>query len=179
MPPVQKTVARPARSSARSPAGSARVPAGSAEGAQLRELAALLRRSAAVRTLLEATTRAVADCTLAPDSGLSRVDRVISSRRGLLASAGAAAVTHIPGGSRLRAEFVSALRYSLAADSEFADWLQTIARGACPVPTLSVSSFQAALSDSGLANAAKTEFLRQWNPLAARYGQPEFGIGQI
>ncbi len=192
MPPVQKTVTRRARSAARSPAGSARSPAGGArnpgsarspagstERAQLRELATLLRRSVAVRTLLEATTRAVADCSLAPDVGLSRVDRVISSRRELLASVAATAITKVQGGSRLEAELVAALRYSLAADSQFADWLRTIAGAACPVPTLSVSSFQAALSDSDLANAAKTEFLQVWNPLAARYGQPEFGFGQI
>jgi hypothetical protein len=172
MPPVPK--------SARSPAGStATSPAGSSELTQVSELAALLQRSAAVRTLLEATTRAVADCTLAPGLGLSRLDEVIHSRGDLLTSVAAAAVSEIPGGSQMRAEFVSALGYSLAADAEFADWLQTIAGGACPVPTLSVSSFQAALSDSGLANSAKAEFLRQWNPLAARLGEPEFRIGQI
>jgi hypothetical protein len=172
MPPIPKTVTRPA-------GGTGSSPAGSTEGTQLSELAGLLRRSAAIRTRLEATTRAVADCTLAPGRGLSRIDRVISSRSELLTSVAAAGVSDIPGGSRLRAEFVGALSYSLAADGEFADWLQTIAGEACPAPTLSVSSFQAALSDSGLANIAKTEFLRQWNPLAARFGQPEFGIGQI
>jgi hypothetical protein len=172
MPPLPK--------SAKSPAGStATSPAGSNELTQVSELAALLQRSAAVRTLLEATTRAVADCSLAPGLGLSRLDEVIRSRGDLLTSVAAAAVSQIPGGGQMRAEFVSALGYSLAADAEFGDWLQTVAGGACPVPTLSVSSFQAALSDSGLANSAKAEFLRQWNPLAARLDEPEFRIGQI
>ncbi len=196
MPPTPRTVTRRARSTATSPAPStarsraastarspaastARSTAGSTEGAELRELAALLRRSAAVRTLLEATTRAVADCTLAADEGLSRLDRVISSRRELLAGVAAAAVTEVPGGRQLRAELLSALGYSLAADREFADWLRTSARRGCPVPTLSVSSFRAALSDSDLANAAKAEFVQQWNPLAARFGQPQFRATQI
>ncbi len=172
MPPIPKTTNSRAGRTARSPAGTS-------ELTQLTELTALLRRSAATRTLLEATTHAVADCTLAPDRGLSRLDQVIQSRGELLTSVAAAAVSQIPDGSQLRAELVSALSYSLAADAEFATWLGTISGGACPVPTLSVSSFQAALSDSGLANSAKAEFLRQWNPLAAGFDQPEFGVGQI
>jgi hypothetical protein len=172
MPPIPKTAKNQAGRTAESPAGTN-------ERTQLSELARLLRRSASIRTRLEATTRAVADCTLAPDLGLSRLDQVIQSRGELLTSVAAAAVSEIPDGSQLRAELVRALSYSLAADGEFATWMGTISGGACPVPTLSVSSFQAALSDSGLANIAKAEFLRQWNPLAARFGQPEFGIGQI
>ncbi len=172
MPPIPKTTNSRAGRTARSPAGTS-------ELTQLTELTALLRRSAATRTLLEATTHAVADCTLAPDRGLSRLDQVIQSRGELLTSVAGAAVSQIPDGSQLRAELVSALSYSLAADAEFATWLGTISAGACPVPTLSVSSFQAALSDSGLANSAKAEFLRQWNPLAAGLDQPEFGVGQI
>jgi hypothetical protein len=172
MPPIPKTATSRAGSTGRGAAGTN-------EPAQLRELAALLRRSAAIRTLLEATTRAVADCALAPDLGLSRLHQVIQRRGALLSSVAAAAVSEISDGGQLRAELVSALSYSLAADGEFANWMGTISGGACPVPTLSVSSFQAALSDSDLANGAKAEFLRQWNPLAARFGQPEFGTGQI
>jgi hypothetical protein len=173
MPPIPKQ--------AKSQAGSATSPAasGGTELTELTELAALLHRSAAIRSFLEATTRAVADCALAPDAGLARLDQVIQRRGDLLTSVAAAAVSEIPDGSRLRAEFVTALSYSLAADGEFADWVQAVAGGACPLPTLSVSSFQAALSDSGLANDAKAEFLSQWNLLAARFGQPEFRIGQI
>jgi hypothetical protein len=176
LPPIPRPVTHRAGKTATKRAGRA---AGSTESTQLGELAALLRRSAAVRSLLDATTRAVADCALAPGQGLSRLDRVILSRSELLASVAAATVSEVPEGSQLRAEFVSALRFSLAADSEFADWLRAVGGEACPVPTLSVSSFQAALTDSDLADAAKTEFLLQWNPLAARSGQPVFGVGQI
>jgi hypothetical protein len=195
LPPMPRVTGRAGSTAKRSPGNTAKGSAGSTpkgsagstakgsaartELAQLTDLAALLRRSAAVRALLEATTRAVANCTLASGQGLPRLDRVIVSRSELLASVAAAAVTKIPDGSQLRAKFVSALRFSLAADGEFADWLRAIAGQACPVPTLSDSSFQAALSDSQLADAAKVEFLRQWNPLAARAGQPEFGVGQI
>jgi hypothetical protein len=187
LPPMPRATGRAGSTAEGSPgntakgsAGStAKGSAGSTELAQLTDLAALLRRSAAVRALLEATTRAVANCTLASGQGLPRLDRVIVSRSELLASVAAASVTKIPDGSQLRAGFVTALRFSLAADGEFADWLRAIAGQACPVPTLSDSSFQAALSASQLADAAKVEFLRQWNPLAARAGQPEFGVGQI
>lgn len=172
LPPIPKRFLRQAGSAARRHAGST-------ESAQLSELAALLRRSATVRSLLDATTGSVADCTLAPGQGLSRLDRVIVSRSELLASVASATVSEVPDGSQLRAEFVSALRFSLAADSEFADWLRAVAGQSCPVPTLSVSSFLAALSDSDLADAAKAELLLQWNPLAARSGQPVFGVGQI
>jgi hypothetical protein len=172
MPPIPKP--------AKSPGGSATGnPGGSTELTQLSELASLLRRSAAVRARLEATTRAVDECTLSADLGLSRLDQVIVSRSELLASVAATDISQIPDGSQLRAEFVSALGFSLAADGEFADWLRSVAGGACPVPTLSVSSFQAAQSDSGLANAAKVEFLRQWNLLAGRFGEPEFRASQI
>lgn len=176
LPPIPKKYLRQAGRTAGRHAESA---AGSTESAQLGELAVLLRRSVTLRSLLNATTRAVADCTLAPGQGLSRLDRVIASRSELLASVAAATVSQVPGGSRLRAEFVSALRFSLAADSEFADWLRTVAGESCPVPTLSVSSFLAALSDSDLADAAKAELLLEWNPLAARSGEPVFGVGQI
>jgi hypothetical protein len=176
LPPIPRKFLRQAGRTAGRHAEST---AGSTESAQLSDFAALLRRSANVRSLLDATTRAVADCTLAPGQGLSRLGRVIVSRSELLASVAGATVSQVPAGSQLRAAFVNALRFSLAADSEFADWLRAVAGQSCPVPTLSVSSFLAALSDSDLADAAKAALLLLWNPLAARSGQPVFGVGQI
>jgi hypothetical protein len=155
-------------------------PAGGTEAAELGQITTLLRRSATIRTELNATTRAVASCALSTGGGLARIETVIRARTEVLDAAVGATVSAISGGARLRAELVEAMRYSLAADSQFADWLRDLSGwDACPVPTVSNSSYLAGLTDSTLAGAAKAGFLRQWNQLAASFGQPAFSAGQI
>jgi hypothetical protein len=156
-------------------------PGRSTEAAELGQVAALLRRSAAVRSVLDATTRAIASCQLPSGAGLSRLKGVIVTRTGLLESAAATQVAAVPGGGRLQASLVDAMRFSLAADTEFAAWAADVgnAGDSCPVPTLSDSSFQTALTDSALASAAKAQFLQQWNQLAAASGEPAFRGSQI
>jgi hypothetical protein len=155
-------------------------PARGAEVAELGQITALLERSAAIRTILSTTTSRVASCELSMAGGLARVETVIRGRTELLDAAVAMTVSAIPDGDQLRGELVAALRFSLGADSQFADWMRDLSGwGTCPVPTLANSSYQAGLTDSALAAAAKADFLRQWNQLAAGFGQPAFGAGQI
>jgi hypothetical protein len=167
MPPLPRLRHRPAASQA-----------ADSERGELTRLASLLQRSASVRTDLNAATHAVADCVMAPATGLRSIEEVIGDRSQLLDAAVQAPVASIPDGAGLLAELVSGLRFSLAADGQFANWASGLG-DTCPVPTLASSSFQAALSDSGRANTAKSQFLEQWNPLAAGYRLPTFRADQI
>jgi hypothetical protein len=155
-------------------------PSGDTEEAQLSQLAAVLGRSATARAALGATTRAVADCTIPAAQALRRISGVIGDRQRQLAQVRLAQVSQIPDGGRLRRTFENALRYSLAADNEFTDWMRDVERtGQCPVPTLADSSYLAGITDSSLAARAKEDLLLQWNPLAVVFGLPGFSPGQI
>lgn len=180
---VPATSSAPAPSFPPGPSQTARPgpsPSGDTEEAQLSQLAVVLGRSATARAALGATTQAVADCTIPAAQALRRVSAVIGERQRQLTQVRLARVSHIPDGGRLRRTFENALRYSLAADSEFTDWMRDIeGTGQCPVPTLADSSYLAGISDSSLAARAKEDLLLQWNPLAVVFGLPGFSPGQI
>jgi hypothetical protein len=186
-PAVPEHRATPAASPARnSPPASGQGPLPSVsspdddELAQLGQIAVLLQRSVKARSLVTSATRGVASCVLSTGAGLRRMDGAIRSRQQLISTASTAAVSAIPGGIELRTELEMALRFSAVADVEFAAWMRDVGHSViCPVPMASDSAYQIAMADSALAGRAKSQFLRQWNRVAASSGQPAFGSGQI
>ncbi len=150
------------------------------ELAELNQIAVLLQRSVKARSLVTSATRGVASCLLSSRAGITRMEGAIRSRQQLISSASTAPVSAIPGGIELRTELEMALRFSAVADVEFAAWMRDIGHSVmCPVPMTSVSAFQLAMADSALAGRAKSQFLQQWNSVAAGFGQPAFSSGQI
>jgi hypothetical protein len=175
--------ARPRTSQGAGPstsAGSGPGAGAATERAELAQVSALLRRSAASRAVVLATTRAVASCTLLPGVALAQLDAAIAARQILLTDSGTLPVAAIPAGVLMRADLAAALRYSIAADRGFAHWMGDVQQaGTCPVSLLADDSYVAGLHESALASRAKARFLRLWDPLAAGLGQPVFTRGQI
>ncbi len=129
---------------------------------------------------MTSATRGVASCVLSTGAGLRRMDGAIRSRQQLISSASTAPVSAIPEGIELRTQLEMAFRFSVVADMEFAVWMRDIGHSVmCPVPMTSDSAFQIAMADSALAGRAKSQFLRQWDRVAASSGQPAFSSGQI
>jgi hypothetical protein len=150
------------------------------EQSELAGVAAVLERSAATRAVVLDAARGVVDCTLAPGQGLAELISAMAARQEELGLTQSLQVSVIPVGRQLRADLAAALRFSLAADRSLARWMKEARRaGDCPRAPLGSDAYRAALQASAPANEWKQKFLRLWDPLAARFGQPVYTGRQI
>jgi hypothetical protein len=150
------------------------------EQSELAGVSVVLERSTASRTLVVNATRGVVDCTLPPGPALAEVTSVIAARQEELDLTLTVPMSAIPAGSQLRDGLATALRSSLAADRSLARWMsQARHTGGCPTNPLASDAYRAALRASALATETKQQFLRLWDPLAARFGQPVYTRRQI
>jgi len=178
-PPPGGTQQRTTGPSSGSATPSASTGAGS-EQAQLTQLTAQIRQSAAARKTVVRATGAVGGCTMPPTTGIGLMNQAISQRQAVMNRLGSLPVNAIPNGPTLLADFKQVLQHSITADQDFIGWMQHIQNaGTCPVPTATDPSYQAAFRESSLAGAAKKNFLALWNPLASQFSQPKFTASQL
>ena len=108
-----------------------------------------------------------------PVRGISIMKQAISERQVAINRAGRLPTATIPDGQPLLRDLLRALRQSSTADRSFIGWMQDIAdSGSCPISTATDSSYQAGYRASKRATTAKKQFVKMWNPLARKFGQP-------
>jgi hypothetical protein len=82
----------------------------------------------------------------------------------------------LPGGATVKAELTVVLSRSVDADKAYLKWYDA-AKGHCPKQTSKL--FSAIGNANARAKAAKTLFLRDWNPMAADYDLPKRDVNSI
>ena len=168
-----------ATQSASAPASSASASAGSGSEEQAaKQLAGLLSQSGRDKSSITTAYDDVNDCgpQLAQDA--QTFSTAASSRQQLLTQLGT-----MPGRSALPAGMLATLttawQASITADQDYGKWAQDEASGACKKNDHADANFQAANTPDNRATAQKVVFLRQWNPIASRYGLPTYSWYQI
>lgn len=129
---------------------------------------ALLDQSVAARSGVQPALDDIAACAGSNDD-LSALDHAATTREDLEDQLDSVDFAAISGGSRLRSALAHVLRVSAAADRAYEAWGQDVS-GCAGQADQSDSNKQEGDADSRQATAAKKAFLRQWNPLAQRYG---------
>jgi tRNA A-37 threonylcarbamoyl transferase component Bud32 len=169
----------PAQSTASSPAGHSPSPSSTAISAtsspsgavlaaqQAAALGTLLTSSAAARTTLHQAVAQVGACANLP-AAVSKLQDVVNQRSSEYGRASALATAVLPDGARVKSALVAALGSSLKADQDYLAWARQQQSGGC-APGGQSSTFNAAVSASQQADAAKQAFVQVWNPVAARY----------
>jgi len=89
-------------------------------------------------------------------------------RRQLARQLRAADLAALPGGARLRQPLLTVWSDSSRADDAYVTWTEN--QAFCVNRAGDDAAKQRGDHFSVLATAAKTAFLRQWNPIAAQYG---------
>ena len=135
---------------------------------QAAALGTLLTSSAAARTALHQAVTQVGACANLPGA-VSKLQDVVNQRSSEYGRASALATSALPGGAKVKSALVAALDSSLKADQEYLAWAREQQSGGC-TPISQSSAYHAAFSASQQADAAKRDFVRIWNPVAARYG---------
>ena len=89
----------------------------------------------------------------------------------------------MPGRSALPADMLQTLttawQASITADQDYGQWAQDEASGSCKKNDHSDPHFTAANAPDIKATSQKEVFLRQWNPIASKYGLPTYQWYQI
>jgi serine/threonine protein kinase len=171
--PAQSTASSPAgRSPSPSPSSSAVSATSSPSGAvlaaqQAAALGTLLTSSAAARAALHQAVAQVGACANLP-AAVSKLLNVVNLRSSEYGRASALATAVLPDGARVKSALVAALASSLKADQDYLAWARQQQSGGC-APASQSSAFNAAVSASQQADAAKQAFVQVWNPVAARY----------
>jgi hypothetical protein len=133
-------------------------------------VAALLKQSNSARNLVVAATSMVGDCTEAPSQGIQELQQAITIRNSVLSGIRQVSVSDLPGGGSNSQLLQQAMEASVTADANFVGWMNDIAASHCPVATANDGPYQAAVSASQQATAAKLQFVSWWNPIASQYG---------
>lgn len=168
---ANSTTAAPASSS---PASSA------SEQQQLSRFLAVVQGSASARNLVKTAVPQVGTCAMSPADGAAQLQQAISDRQGLLTTIAALQVSAIPSGETMRADLAGVLNLSIAADSDFTQWMQDPqSTQGCPSSTSADAAYTAGYQASRQAQQAKAAFLALWNPLARQFGQPTFTTADI
>jgi hypothetical protein len=108
---------------------------------------------------------------------IGRLKRVASERRSEVKAVAAAPVGALPNGTALTSDLTRVLRDSLHADEDYLRWARQWA--ACSAPPARTTPYHEGVAASQAATADKKAFLRQWDPLAAGYGLPDWPQGKI
>jgi hypothetical protein len=164
-------------SSSPSVSGSPSTPTPSREQAA-QSLAALLGKSVADRNSVVNAAADVADCGPSLSSDAQVFQHAASSRQALLTK-----LASLPGQANLPAPMMQALtsawQASMQADQDLAQWAQDEASQGCIKNDHSDPGYQAATGPDNRATAAKKDFARRWNPLAAQYGLTPYNWNQL
>jgi serine/threonine protein kinase len=171
---------RPTATSSASSAKPSPTPSPSAApqpSAQAAAVAHLLDSSAATRQALHGAVDDVATCT-SVSSAASQIQNAVNQRSTEYSQASALSVSALANGAVVKSDLVAALRTSLAADKDYLTWAQQQLTLGCTSPGQS-SAYSVAFNADQTANAAKAAFVAEWNPVAAKYGDPQKSADSI
>jgi serine/threonine protein kinase len=171
------TATSSASSAKPSPTPSATPSAAPQPSAQAAAVAHLLDSSAATRQTLHGAVDDVATCT-SLSSAASQIQNAVNQRSTEYSQASALSVSALANGAVVKSDLVAALRTSLAADKDYLTWAQQQLTLGCTSPGQS-SAYSVAFNADQTANAAKAAFVAVWNPVAARYGDPQKSADSI
>ncbi|MBV9206555.1 MAG: serine/threonine protein kinase [Actinobacteria bacterium] len=157
-----RAAAPSATSAGRSPS-----PSPSAPG-QAAAVSALLASSAATRSALHGAVRELSACTNVPGA-VGQLRAVVNQRTAEARRASTLLTTALPDGTTVKSDLAAALASSLASDRDFLAWARQQQADGCAAGGQS-DAYNAAVSASQRAEAAKLTFTRVWNPVAAKYG---------
>ncbi len=128
----------------------------------------LVRQSSDGRNSIKSTIGGALACRLQPRRAAQQITAAERNRQSLLQQVAALRVPDDPQAIRLSALFQRALAASIDADWRYRDWLAGLK--ACPRGATRPAAVTAADARS---TRLKTAFVREWNPLAVRYGLPQ------
>jgi len=158
--------AKPARSASAAPTGKSAATA----------LGALLAQSVTDRDTIVSAVGAVNHCTSAVGQAPAQFQEGATSRQRLLKQ-----LASMPGRTLLPAtmvrELTTAWQASATVDEDLSKWAQDEVSSSCH--THNDANLAAADGPDGTASSAKSAFVSQWNPLAARYGLTRYSTGQL
>jgi hypothetical protein len=141
-------------------------------------LAALLGISATDRGLTGHAYLDVLTCSPALSQDVAAFQQAATSEKQLVTR-----LASLPGASALpvpmTALLTGAWQQSALADQNFVAWADDENSGTCTPDDTADGSLQAGGALQIAADALKAQFVRQWNPLAARYGLPAYQASQI
>jgi hypothetical protein len=138
---------------------------------QASQLNALLTQSGTARGSVVDAVAAVSSCADV-SAGASALAAAADSRQDALDQLESLDTDALPHGAQLRSTLRTALQKSLEADQYFAAWAQSVQRGGCGGSAPHDSQYQVGIQASREATAAKHQFVRLWNPIAASEGLP-------
>jgi tRNA A-37 threonylcarbamoyl transferase component Bud32 len=140
-------------------------------------VASLLTSSAATRRSLEGAVADVRNCSSLA-SATSQIQAVASQRNAEYRRAKALAMGGLANGTAVKSDLLAALRASLDADRDYLTWARRQLHSGCR-PAGRSPAYNNAVSADGQAGSAKATFVQAWNPVAAKYGDPQESPGDI
>jgi serine/threonine-protein kinase len=140
-------------------------------------VASLLTSSAATRRSLEGAVADVRNCSSLA-SATSQIQAVASQRNAEYRRAKALAMGGLANGTAVKSDLLAALRASLDADRDYLTWARRELHSGC-TPAGRSPAYNNAVSADGQAGSAKATFVQAWNPVAAKYGDPQESPGDI
>lgn len=153
------------------------VPAG------LTSIAGYLAQSATARSEVSQATQGVQNCTEDPTTALIPIKAGLAIRQGIAGNLNNIDLSGVSGGAQLLASLKAAINDSVTADEAFVAWVMDVqaadAQGGQGQPSAcsqyqSDSNWQAANVASTAATNDKTQFVGEWNPVAATYGLTQY-----
>jgi len=161
-----------------SPAASAAPSAATATASrQAAAVNQLLSSSAAARSTLVGAVGDVRSCRRLPGA-IGRIQQVVNQRSTEYRRVSALSTAALANGATVKADLLATLRSSLQADRDYLAWARQ-QRGPGCTPGAPSPAYNAAIGADQQADASKGEFIRVWNPVAARYGLPRAQPGSI
>jgi serine/threonine protein kinase len=140
------------------------------------------QQAASVNTLLgsslvsrRALADAVADvrgCAHVP-LNVGHIERVVNRRSTEYHQAKALSMDALANGATVKADLLAALHNSLAADRAYLTWARQQMHSGCTPAGKPDAAYSSAIAADSQAAASKQEFVRVWNPIAAKYGLPQ------
>lgn len=139
-----------------------------------------LSASSKVRPTVQKALNDFELCRITGQGGAQVLQHSMQVRSHVIAGLSRLSPTSLPEGRRLLADLRSALADSIAADGDFARWMEiTGTTGSCDRSPGQDPNYQAGLRASQAANQAKRAFLSLWNPIARAHGRATYKAGQI
>jgi hypothetical protein len=144
---------------------------------QATAVSSLLSSSAATRRSLEGAVADARNCT-SLGSATSQIQAVASQRNAEYRRAKALSMGALANGTAVKSDLLAALRASLDADRDYLTWARRELHSGCR-PAARSPAYNAAVSADSQAGSAKATFVQAWNPVAAKYGDPQESAGDI
>ncbi|RBQ14798.1 hypothetical protein DP939_39190 [Spongiactinospora rosea] len=111
-------------------------------------------------------------------SAISTIERVTEARRKQVEQVRTLELGAVTDGATIKNRLTTALQASLDADESFLTWARRRAND-CDADWTKDPDYNAGLSSSTKATAAKQEFIQLWNPVAEDHGLPDRAAHEI